>query len=89
MNCFRFRFSRSRAVQTIALLGVLCLPVGARAQTFGLFANAFLDSTRVPLTRITVEVPFRSLIFMKKEGYYDSRYEEYISIRPAGNARAR
>jgi GWxTD domain-containing protein len=63
--------------------------VGARAQTFGLFANAFLDSTRVPLTRITVEVPFRSLIFMKKEGYYDSRYEAYISIRPAGNEKAR
>src|SRR5205809_7229500 len=88
MNRSVFRFSWSRAVQTIALLGALCLPVGARAQTFGLFANAYLDSTRVPMTRITVEVPFRTLIFLKKEDYYDSRYEAYISIRPAGNQKA-
>jgi GWxTD domain-containing protein len=89
MNRSRLRFSCSRAVQTIALLGALCLPVGARAQTFGLFANAYLDSTRVPMTRITVEVPFRTLVFLKKEGYYDSRYEAYISIRPAGNEKAK
>jgi GWxTD domain-containing protein len=84
----RFRFASFRVLQTVALLGVLGLPAGARAQTFGLFANAYLDSTRVPMTRITVEVPFRTLIFLKKEDYYDSRYEAYISIRPAGNEKA-
>jgi len=72
----------------VALAGVLFLPVSARAQTFGLFANAYLDSTRAPMTRITVEVPFRTLVFLKKEGYYDSRYEVYISIRPAGERKA-
>ncbi|HKW15795.1 MAG TPA: GWxTD domain-containing protein [Candidatus Krumholzibacteria bacterium] len=88
MNRLPVRLSCSRAVQTIALVAALCLPAAAKAQTFGLFANAYLDSTRVPMTRITVEVPFRTLIFLKKEGYYDSRYEAYISIRPAGNAKA-
>jgi len=81
--------SHLRWIRVFALLGALCLPVAAKAQTFGLFANAYLDTTRVPMTRITVEVPFRTLIFLKKEGYYDSRYEAYISIRPAGNEKAR
>ncbi len=70
------------------LLGAMA-PVTARAQSFGLFANAYLDSTRVPMTRLTVEIPFRSLVFFKKEGYYDSRYEAYISIRPASDQKAR
>jgi GWxTD domain-containing protein len=55
--------------------------VQSRAQGFGLFANAYLDSTRAPRTRITVEVPFRSLVFFKKEGYYDTRYQVYVAIR--------
>jgi len=78
-----------RTIHVVALVGALCVPVAARAQTFGLFANAYLDSTHVPMTRITVEVPFRSLVFLKKEGYFDSRYDAYISIRPAGNEKAR
>ena len=89
MNRLHLRCSWSRALPVAALFGGLCLPAAARAQTFGLFANAYLDSTRVPMTRITVEVPFRTLVFLKKEGYYDSRYEAYISIRPAGNEKAR
>ena len=56
----------------------------ARAQGFNLFANAFLDSTRVPTTRVTAEVPFRSLVFLKKEGYFDARFQAYISITRAG-----
>jgi GWxTD domain-containing protein len=56
----------------------------AAAQGFGLFANAFLDSSRVATTRISVEVPFRSLVFLKKEGYFDSRYQAYLSITRIG-----
>src|SRR6266850_2078443 len=92
LNAMKHLFSCSRwscALRVVALLGALFLPVAARAQTFGLFANAYIDSTRVPMTRITVEVPFRTLVFLKKEGYYDSRYEAYISIRPAGNEKAK
>jgi GWxTD domain-containing protein len=78
-----------RQVQrALAVLGLLTLPVTARAQNFGLFANAFLDSTRAPQTRITVEVPFRTLVFLKKEGYYDARYEVYVSIRTAADPKA-
>ena len=84
--------ARSILFRTLLFLIVLCAvaaPRVARAQSFGLFANAYLDSTRTPMTRITVEVPFRSLVFFKKEGYYDSRYEAYISIRPAGREKER
>ncbi|MDH5626983.1 MAG: GWxTD domain-containing protein [Candidatus Krumholzibacteria bacterium] len=75
-------------MQSVRCLVLLALCAGgtlsgapARAQGgFGLFANAFLDSSRVPATRITVEVPFRSLVFFKQEGFFETRYQAYISI---------
>jgi GWxTD domain-containing protein len=65
----------------LALASIALAAPRARAQNFGLFASAFLDSTRAPSARITVEVPFRTLVFLKKEGYYDARFESYLSIR--------
>jgi len=41
-------FRWSRAIHIAALLAVVTAPVAVKAQTFGLFANAYLDSTRVP-----------------------------------------
>jgi len=79
-------FARAACVATLVFIAVS--PRAARAQSFGLFANAYLDSTHATMTRITVEVPFRTLVFLKKEGYYDSRYEVYVSIRPMSNAKA-
>jgi len=79
----------ARALAVAAVVAVAALPRTAHAQAFGLFANAFLDSTRVTMTRITVEVPFRTLVFFKKEGYYDSRYAAYVSIRPANDDKVR
>ncbi len=71
-----------RLLATALTLASLALVApSARAQNFGLFASAFLDSTRAPSARITVEVPFRTLVFLKKEGYYDARFESYLSIR--------
>jgi GWxTD domain-containing protein len=79
---------RSRTLHLIVLValcaGHALVAAPARAQGFGLFANAFLDSSRVPTTRITVEVPFRSLVFLKKEGYFDTRYQAYLSIVKSG-----
>ena len=88
----RFSAIPARHAPVLGALGFVCAlaaPAALHAQTFSLFANAFLDSTRTPLTRITVEVPFRTLVFLKKEGYYDSRYEAYVSIRPVANPKAR
>jgi GWxTD domain-containing protein len=86
MKRFSFDLRVLFAVFAFAVAGA---PGAVKAQAYGLFANAYLDSTRVPMTRITVEVPFRSLVFFKKEGYYDSRYEAYISIRPTSDDNVR
>ncbi len=72
----------------IAAALVLSSAPTAHAQPFGLFANAYLDSSRTPATRVTVEVPFRTLVFLKKEGYYDARYDAHISVRNANHQNA-
>jgi GWxTD domain-containing protein len=76
------RTSSFRIVAACVVLVALAA-VRAQAQPFGLFANAYLDSSRVPTARISVEVPFRTLVFLKKEGYYDARYDAQISVRAA------
>lgn len=80
--------TRAKIAPVLALAFVCVSAPLARAQPFGLFANAFLDSTRSPVTRVTVEVPFRTLVFLKKEGYYDARYDANISVRPASQPNA-
>jgi GWxTD domain-containing protein len=76
-------------VTALTLASIALAAPRARAQNFGLFASAFLDSTRAPSARITVEVPFRTLVFLKKEGYYDARFESYLSIRRTDIEKAR
>lgn len=72
-----------RTTLTLAALAALCLtPTAGRARGFALYAQAYLDSSRSPAARVTAEVPFKSLVFFKKEGWYDSRYEVYLSIEP-------
>jgi GWxTD domain-containing protein len=85
--------TRVNATKTGIVAILSCAIVGGgtaavRAQAFGLFANAFLDSTHAPVTRVTVEVPFRTLVFLKKEGYYDARYDAHIAVRPADQPHA-
>ena len=71
------------------IAAAIVLPAArAHAQPFGLFANAYLDSSRTPRTRVTVEVPFRTLVFLKKEGYYDARFDANISVRAVGKDKA-
>lgn len=75
----RFHYRTTLAATALVLVALGAVPSHAQGR-FGLFANAFLDSSRTPKTRITVEVPFRTLVFFKKEGFFDSRYEAFISI---------
>jgi GWxTD domain-containing protein len=74
MNTRRWILSLSAAVV------VLAPAVRCHARGFALYANAYLDSTRVSAVRVTAEVPFRSLVFFKKQGWYDAQYEVYLSI---------
>lgn len=78
-----------RSLRT-CVLGIL-LSVGtavaanAQPQGFSLYANAFLDSTRHAATRVTAEIPLRQLVFLKKQGLFDARYEVYLSIKRKGD----
>jgi GWxTD domain-containing protein len=77
---------RKRRARGILIAAALCLALAssaARGRTFTLYAQAFLDSTHVPSARVTAEVPFKSLVFFKKNGLYDARYEVYVEIDPA------
>ncbi|HXV14026.1 MAG TPA: GWxTD domain-containing protein [Candidatus Krumholzibacteria bacterium] len=82
------RTRRPRIIWPLAAVLAASAVSPAAAQPFGLFANAYLDSSRTTVTRVTVEVPFRTLVFLKKEGYYDARYDAHISVRPAGQENA-
>jgi GWxTD domain-containing protein len=79
--------TRARALLLAAVL-LVSAASAARAQPFALFANAYLDSSRTAVTRVTVEVPFRTLVFLKKQGYYDARYDAQVSVRRAGGDNA-
>jgi GWxTD domain-containing protein len=73
-----------RAFLWILALGVLSssfVPETCRARSFSLYAHAYLDSTRSPAVSVTAEIPFKSLVFFKKKGWYDSQYEVYLAIR--------
>ncbi len=71
-----------RTLITAALIAFF--PVNAGASDFTLYAHAYLDSTRSPAARVTAEIPYKSLVFFKKEGWYDSRFKVYLKIDPVG-----
>lgn len=73
-----------RAILLTTTAAAFAVPTMARARSFSLYAHAYLDSTRTPAARVTADVPFESLVFFKKEGWFDARYEVYIEIAPQG-----
>jgi GWxTD domain-containing protein len=68
-------------IPILAAVVVLASPGRCPARGFALYASAYLDSTRMSSVRVTAEVPFKSLVFFKKEGWYDAQYDVYVSIR--------
>lgn len=68
-------------ILAVGVLSSLLVPQTCRARSFSLYAHAYLDSTRSPAVSVTAEIPFKSLVFFKKKGWYDSQYEVYLSIR--------
>lgn len=74
-----------------AAAATLALPSNAMAQRprglrgFRVFAHAFLDSTRSPALRVTAEIPYKHLVFFKREGWFEARYHVSLSIRRRGS----
>ena len=55
-------------------------PVDSPQAAFSLYAHAFLDSERNPTVAVNVNVPYSSLIFLKKGAAFQSEYAAYIKI---------
>ena len=55
-------------------------PVDPQQAAFSLYAHAYLDSERNPTVSVNVNIPYSSLIFLKKEAAFQSDYAAYIKI---------
>ncbi len=51
-----------------------------RPAEFSLYAHAFLDPQRKPTVAVSVNIPYSSLIFLKKGPAFQSEYAAYIKI---------
>ena len=70
----------------VAALAVAAACTGARAQVprpeFGLFASAYVDSLHRPRVRVTVEIPFHNLVFLKRHDRYTATYQVFLAVYP-------
>jgi GWxTD domain-containing protein len=55
-------------------------PPGARESAFSLYAHAFMDSERKPTLAVDINVPYSSLIFLKRGAAFQSEYVAYLKI---------
>jgi len=59
-------------------------PVGAQQQRrtsgFSLYARALLSEDRKPSIKVSAHVPYSNLVFFKKGGEFEAKYELYIRI---------
>jgi GWxTD domain-containing protein len=53
----------------------------AAARGFVIHANAFMGHDRTPSVKLTAEIPFSSLVFLKEEDKYRARYSISVKIR--------
>jgi GWxTD domain-containing protein len=63
----------------VALFHAAAGPAAARG--FVLHASAFIASKKTPSIRLTAEVPYNSLVFLKENGVFRARYSLAITIR--------
>lgn len=62
-----------------ALLGLTAGPVAARG--FVLHASAFMGHNKKPSVKISAEIPYASLVFLKEDGRFMARYDIAVTIR--------
>jgi len=55
-------------------------PQTSQQAGFSLLAHAFFDSERRPSIAVNVEIPYTSLIFLMKNGVFESDYAVYVKI---------
>jgi len=63
----------------LALLGVAAGPAAARG--FVLHASAFIAAKKTPAIKLTAEIPYSNLVFLKEDGVFKARYSLAVTIR--------
>lgn len=77
-----FPIARTSCVRALALSAVLLGSAadGALARGFVLHASAFMAPNRQPSVKISAEIPFASLVFLKEDGKFKARYDIAVTI---------
>jgi GWxTD domain-containing protein len=60
---------------------VASTPRPVPAAAFLIHANAFLDADRKPAVRVTAEIPYLSLVFLRGDGHFRAGYDIYLVVR--------
>ena len=55
-----------------------------RSGRFGLSLQAFLDDAQQPSARVTVDVPYQTLVFFKQETGYRARFDVTVRVSKNG-----
>lgn len=73
----------SRFLFLSALITGVCLmmAVPAAARGFVLQANAFMGAGKVPSVRLTADIPYSSLVFLKEDGRFRAKFSVAVTIR--------
>lgn len=69
-------------VPALILNAVFVFPASARG--FILHASAFIAGKKTPSIRLTAEIAYSNLVFLKEDGVFRSRYSLAVTIREAG-----
>lgn len=62
------------------VLALVCAPGNADAAGFSLYAHSMLDEDQRPVMKVSTSLPYSSLIFLKRDGYYEAGYALYIRV---------
>ncbi len=69
------------ALATMAALAWVTAPTPAAAAGFVFHANAFLGPQRTPSVKLSAEIPYSSLVFLREDGAFKARYSIAVTIR--------
>jgi GWxTD domain-containing protein len=69
------------AAAVFAACVCLGLPTVAAARGFVLHASAFMNAAKKPSVKVTAEIPYASLVFLKENGEFRARYSIAVTVR--------
>lgn len=74
------RFASSVSLLIACWTVLLAAPGTVRAQKFSLYAYAFMNGEQQPSIQVNAAVPYRSLVFFKRESVFESTFDLYLKL---------